>query len=52
MSERLTSEQFNKAVHEEAKSLRNKKQLDWIEGKIPIEDFWIIKKQVEMFPND
>lgn len=39
-------------IHEEAVQFRDKKRKEWVEGKIPKEDFWLIKKMEEMFPND
>ncbi len=46
------SEEFQRYVHEEAVKFRNQKRKDWLEGKIPKEDFWLVKRMEEIFPND
>ena len=43
---------FNEYVRREALKFRREKRREWIDGKIPQEDRWLIEKQEEMFPHD
>jgi len=42
------SDKDNKLIHNQAIQFRNKKRIEWIDGKIGDEDFWLIKTMEEM----
>ena len=39
-------------IRSQAIAFRNRKRQEWIEGKIPEKDYWLIECMDVMFPND
>ena len=48
----MENEKWNRVIQEEAVKWRNQRRKEWVQGKIPLEDKWLIDKMDEMFPND